>query len=317
MESRKLIQFGKSSLIVSMPRTWIDRNKLNKGDEVYLDVKSDELCIYPKKLSHAEQPKEITIIVTDKDSRMLEREIKTAYINNCNIITFVGDDIKLKTKEIRTIIQDLIAIEIMEQTPTKIVARDFLNMSQLSIEGLIRKMDIVIRDMMSDVKKVTKQEHYDNVVHQDDDVNRLSYLAFRVIRSALKNPLLAKSMEMDELTLLDSYRLGEYLEKIADECKRIARFLVNVKLPEKEKEDLLMIFTKLEKIYFEAMKSYYTKNTDSAFKYAATKKQILDDCDVFLNKHINTPLVPNIIEKMKNMNSYIHHILRVAYNRHV
>lgn len=315
MESRRLIQFGKSSLIVSLPKSWIERNNLKKGDEVYLNVHSDELSFYPKEKSHEEAQKEITIVITGKDERMLDREIKSAYINNYNSITFVGEGIKLKSKEIRKIIQDLIAIEIMEQTSTKIVARDFLNMSQISIEGLIRKMDIVIRDMMSDVRKATKQEHYENIVHQDDDVNRLSYLAFRAIRYAINHPIVARSMEMNEINLLDIYRLCEYLENIADESKRIARYSVRAKMSDKQKESLIEILTKIEKIYVETMKAYYTNNRESSLNLANNRKFVFDECDKFLHENEHIPYITNLTEKMKNLIALIHHVVRISYNK--
>src|SRR3989338_10259154 len=135
METRRLIQFGKSSLIISLPKAWIDRNKLKKGDLIYLDEKTDTLNIQPKVTEDTRCSREITIEVQNKDSRMLLNEITAAYINNYNMIIIRGERVASLAKEIRDIIHNLIALEIMEQTGTRIIARDFLNMKETSIEN--------------------------------------------------------------------------------------------------------------------------------------------------------------------------------------
>ena len=47
MEYRKLIRFGKSSLVISLPKGWTEKNKLGKGSLVYLDVNSEGLVVSP------------------------------------------------------------------------------------------------------------------------------------------------------------------------------------------------------------------------------------------------------------------------------
>ncbi|MBS3134491.1 AbrB/MazE/SpoVT family DNA-binding domain-containing protein, partial [Candidatus Woesearchaeota archaeon] len=49
MEHRNLIKFGNSSFVISLPKDWIDRNKLKKGDAIFIEQNgSENLIIIPK-----------------------------------------------------------------------------------------------------------------------------------------------------------------------------------------------------------------------------------------------------------------------------
>ena len=43
MEFRKIIAFGKSSFVVSLPKAWMVAHNLVKGDVVYLEEEDDDL----------------------------------------------------------------------------------------------------------------------------------------------------------------------------------------------------------------------------------------------------------------------------------
>ena len=42
MEFRKLISFGKTSFVMSLPKGWVVKNKLKKGDLIALEEREDE-----------------------------------------------------------------------------------------------------------------------------------------------------------------------------------------------------------------------------------------------------------------------------------
>ncbi|MBS3139253.1 phosphate uptake regulator PhoU, partial [Candidatus Woesearchaeota archaeon] len=176
MEYRKLISFGKSSFVISLPKTWVNGNKLKKGDTVFLDERNADLLLSPKEVNLEEEQKEITIEVDGKPVRRIQREIITAYVMHYKTIILVGNEIKDKAKDLQEFIQNLVALEIMEQTSRKIVAKDFLNMNDLSTDNIIRKMDIVTRAMLEDCKNMFTDDVYENINHRDNDVNRLRFL---------------------------------------------------------------------------------------------------------------------------------------------
>ena len=92
MEYRKLIKFGNSSHVISIPNNWVKKNKLKKGDLIYFEENGKGELILNSELKKEEhQLKEITINVNNKEASTIQREIMNAYINDIDIINIIGD----------------------------------------------------------------------------------------------------------------------------------------------------------------------------------------------------------------------------------
>ena len=192
MEYRKLISFGKSSFVISLPKAWIRKNKIEKGDLVYLEESGPNLLLSSKENAGKENEEKETVINVDgKTKEWIAREVCSAYILNFRKITFKGKEIRGKVRELQGIIQNLMALEVMEQSTDYIVAKDFLNMDKVSPNELIRKMDVVTRTMIKEARAIFKEENYDNLNERDKDVNRLYFLLYRSVLYNLENPMKA------------------------------------------------------------------------------------------------------------------------------
>ena len=250
-----------------MPRVWLERNKLNKGDLIFLNENSNnELILSPEIKKEKEEIREITINIENKGEKAIKREITAAYINNFNIIKVIGKDLQEKAKIIREGIHNHIALEIMEQTKTSIVTRDFLDMEKISIKNLIRRMDIILRDMLIDSKLTFKKDLFKNIYHRDEDLNRLTFLIFRATKYALNNHSVAESFKLTPIDLLNYWSVANCLENIGDEAKRITRFLRVTKLNEKEKKELIDIYSRVEQHYLDTLSAYYNEDKPLSFK---------------------------------------------------
>ena len=87
MNIRKLVKAGIASFTVSLPKEWIEKNKLKKGDSVYIVEKSaNELLLSTEMKEQPKELNEITIVTENKDLETIRREITSAYVNNCNNI---------------------------------------------------------------------------------------------------------------------------------------------------------------------------------------------------------------------------------------
>ena len=61
---RKLIGFGKNSYVVSLPKQWVEKNKLNKGDLISIDENKEGLLLKTNNVElKKEEPKTIWIIM--------------------------------------------------------------------------------------------------------------------------------------------------------------------------------------------------------------------------------------------------------------
>lgn len=310
MEYRKLISFGNSSYIISLPKAWVDKHKLVKGDLVYIDEKQDELSVFPGNHEVKEEPKEITIDITSKTDDAIRREITAAYSNNYGTITVIGEQLQSKADDIREYLHELVALEIMQQTSQKIVAKCFLNAKELSFNDMIRRMDIIIRAMFEDLAKNDGKEiDFKEIQARDTDVNRLFYIAQRVVRTAMKDPHLAKSLNLSLHQLMSDDKNIVNLEHIADELKRIARILSTEDLKKAENAEFLQILSNTAKIYNNVMKAYYLRNLKLSEEVAEASKVLLIESESLLKKTVR-PTLASLVEKLKSLQNHIRYIAR-------
>jgi phosphate uptake regulator len=311
VDFRKLISFGKTSFVTSIPKAWVVKNHLKKGDLIAVEEKDGNLILSAKKDNAAKSPEQKEVIITTdkKDIVRIKRELSSAYINSFNPIILTGKDITEKSLEVRNALNNLIALEVMEETSEKIIAKDFLNMDKISIQGAIKKMDLIIRSMIMDSKLIKSEEDYISVYHRDEDVNRLSFLVYRAVKYALDNPNAIKAYNTNTYELLHFWFIATYLEKIGDTAKRIARNLKDI--DPKNAAKLMGFYSLVEARYLDTMKSFYNNDIPFAFKIADSKKDTMIKVGEAVKN--SKPLVADTIVKMLQMIADIHDITRTTY----
>lgn len=323
MEYRKLIKFGNSSFIVSLPKIWVEKHNLKKGDSIHLNINGNgELMISPKIIESTKEKKGITIDTNNKDIFYIKREIISAYINNYQNIVITGESLMEKSIGIREILNELVALEIMEQSSTRISAKDFLDMDNISIQNIVRKIDMIVRSTLFDIKTLAKsrKKTAEIAYSRDKDINRLTILALRTIKYGINNSAFLNTNKAKPFELLELYTVATHLEKIADEAKRISKILDHfiqdhMKSNEEAQyfDELLNILIEIESVYINAMKSFYKKDRhlayDLAEKRSNTKQKLakLEDNKQFIQRS------KKIIEKMNVMLGHVHVITRLSY----
>ncbi len=316
MEYRKIIKFGNSSHVVSLPNVWLKRNKLNKGDTIYFEENGDSELIFTPKLSKQEKElKEIIINTNDKKVDRVKREIISAYLNDYTTIKISGDNIRKYEDDVRQTIQNLMALEIVEQGNNFIIAKDFLDINTISVDTIVRRMDTILRSMMEEIKNAKKNTNFLQIVNRDEDVNRLMFLGIRILRSSLKDPSTAKSLKITSYQVLEHWSIMNNIEKIADETKRLARYLDKIKREDKETfEKILSLYAKIETTYLDAMKAYYNQDIELAFSLSSAKKNLAEEFTMIYQKNYNKKNIPIITENLKETVSVIHNILRRVFS---
>lgn len=324
MDMRKLISFSKGSYIVSMPKSWVEKNKLKKGDLMAINENGCEIVITPNNAEmQKENSNEIVIDANSKSIEHLKSEIVSAYLNNFNSITIVSENLNKDVLEAKEIIRSLSGLEIMEQTNKKIVAKDILNINEISIKNIIRRMDVITRAMIEEAMQCAEgHDNYDVLHNRDADINRLYFLAFRVIKNALKNPRVAKAIGAEPWGLLSDRLILVRLETIADTQKRIARYLKHVALNRDSVTELEKLHFDIGERYKDVMKAYYNNDKKLALEIETTNKEKIKQCDKFLEKCACAPkkdasmkysahvALAKLVENMKVMATSIKYIAR-------
>ncbi len=312
VEFRKLIAFGKSSYVVSLPKKWVERNKLKRGDNIWVDVKKEKLVLSSKLEKENKQDKTITIFIDGKSDKDILRNIISAYINNYKNIILSGKELKDKSIVIREILHGLLALEIMEQTSNKMISRDFLDMNTVDIKGVLRKMDNITRSMLIDMKSCFDEKKAAHISDMDKDINRLSYLLYRAIKYKMNNPSPDKQFYMSNIDLLIAWQYGKLIEDICDNIKRISRVVEGVKF-KKQEPVVKELFNDFRNLYTNTLKAFYEKNKESALKLAHSKAKIIEKCNKLCEQKLNPDLVV-VIERIRSSTEIIHYLGRLIYS---
>ncbi len=286
IDFRKIIGFGNGGYVVSLPRTWVNKNKLKKGDSLTINEDSGTLTFSVNTEEEKKEEKIITIESGEKKLDRIKAEIVSAYLNNYTIIEVISKKNLTNAVDIKDILRNLAGLEIMEQTSTRMVAKDLISINEISVEGIIRRMDIIVRGMVDDCEKcISGDDRYEDIFQRDADVNRLFYLATRVIKNGLKNPRVAKILNREPHQLNTDSLIVIRLEKIADRQKRIARHIRGVNISKETEKELNMLCSEVKKSYLDVMKAYYTHNRDLAFDIELKNRQLIKNCMEFLDRN--------------------------------
>lgn len=327
MDMRKLISFSKGSYVVSMPKSWVQRNQLKKGDLMAVSENGSELVIAPNNMGQQKDiESEITINATGKDMDHLKAEIVSSYLNNYNTINIISENLNEDAAKIKEIIRNLSGLEIMEQSTKRITAKDLININDISIRNIIKRMDMITRAMIDDSMLAAKgHDTYDVLHSRDVDVNRLYFLAHRVIKNAMKNPKVLKAIGTEPWKLLCDKMVLVRIEAIADTQKRIARYLKYANLGREAQTELERLHFMMAQKFADVMKAYYTTDVKLAMEIEVTNKDRIKLLDKFLEKHTNTPLgkdlkskyssqvaIAKTMENLKIMANSIKYISRIV-----
>ncbi len=299
---RRLVKAGQASHTISLPKEWLDRHKLKKGDLVYLYEKGDkELTITPESKADEQVPqKEITIPVDDKDLSTIQREITSAYINNYNTIILNGQSVTKLTKDIRKMLHDFVALEVADQTTNSIIAKDLLNLKEISIDKTLRRMDMLVRSMIQDgIGSLENAELAQSVFVRDYEVNRAYFLLMRLLKSSLQNKQIADFFQLSNEKVLSYYYLTINLENYADCAKQLADYLVK----EKKKDKVKGVLQKVEKSYLDVMKAYFTRDKKVADGVALQREDLLKEAG---------ELPPGVAELFRTMVTLTNNVARLV-----
>jgi phosphate uptake regulator len=326
MDYRKLVKFGQSSFVISLPKEWIVKNKLGKGSIIYVDQKPRELRIFTEETA-VEEKKEITIETSNKNLGQIRKEIIAAYLNNYSIMNIVGSSLKDNLQEIREIIHGLVAVEAVEQSSDRIIAEDFLDMKTQSIDSLIQRMDVTLRAMFTEFTDGITIKGSKTLVQRDKDVNRLYFLSIKVLRYFLDNPQHDVS-GVPNSRLASKWWVVTFMENIGDDIKSLGNALSKLKNTGEEgkiKIKFIKLIATIYEFYLKTMKFGYKNDAASAYKLSDDKNSLkksvilltkeIKKYDIDKEKITSDYLVVGSLTEMSNsLIENVYSILKMVFN---
>ena len=238
---RRLQKIG-SSILVSLPKEWVDANNLDKSSQVELETGQDSLSISANK--EIRPTKELVISYPLPKDENIVADITGAYLLGYDIIQInsksiiPGED----REKIRNSMRRLVGMEIIEEDSSKINMQFLLDASTLNPEKILKRMSSIALGMYDDVAIGLISDDKSNLqtlAKRDVEVNRQYFLLVRLIRSTLVDKKLANVFNLENIDVLDYRVAANLLENAGDTIVELADSIYNSSL---SKEYLKKIF---------------------------------------------------------------------------
>jgi phosphate uptake regulator len=119
---------------------------------------------------------------------------------------------------------------VLEETGDRVVIRDLLDSSELSIHNAVTRMNLIADSMLADAAAALTGDDdlAADVIERDDDVDRLYMMVSRIFRATLRNPKAAEELGLPREVCFDYHSSARQLERIADHATKIAHLSLNL-----------------------------------------------------------------------------------------
>ena len=241
-EQRKLQMTGGSTYILSLPKEWVTRNKLQKGSLLVLAEEDDgSLSLFPSKHEKPEKKNEalIRVSTSDKPDAVMRKAI-SAYLVGYSILNVRTQGQQPLAVGLRNYLKSfarsyLVGTEIVTDSPTDLTLQILLNYPELSVESALRRMAIIAVSMHREAVASLKNLDYSAakaVVETDREVNRFSLYILRLLKMAVTNIRLVKEVGLSNPRECLGYRIiAKSVERTADHATKIAENVLSLKNP--------------------------------------------------------------------------------------
>ena len=285
MERRKIMALGQSSRVISLPIEWLNRNNLDKGNYVSLDVRDGTLVVHPE--SNVREDVKIIKLAIEVDENIdsIIRKIIGAYLNGFTIIKLRSAGIFSveQQKAIRQIVGTLYMM-IIESETSNIVLETLIDESKVSVSSGVERMHLITSSMLRDI--LISIRNWDKalartVTSLEEDVDQLTFFLIRIIRGAIVSPSLVNMLGLDNLDCLDYLTLVYRIEQIADHATSIANSVISLIDSERSiPENIMTTLIKSAEIAFAsydmAIQCYLSKDIEPTNVIIDKQKEIED-----------------------------------------
>ncbi len=263
---RRLQQTGGkegSSFLIIVPKEWVLRQDLHKGDPVVVAEREDGCLIIDPRLPKAGETRSTTAAMESN----LRWVITSKYLLGFDEIKITSKD-SITNKErdmIKKIISRFVALEITDEDENQIVVQCLVDPSTLPVHNTMRRMNLIATRMLNDSLTAYfegDEKLANDVLQRDEEVDRLFFLIVRELRLAIQYPRMSETMNITPVAALDFRLAAQYIERIADLAVDIAT-KTNKPL---EKRSI----KKIDKIV-ETTKEMLTKSFGNLFKFDSEK----------------------------------------------
>ena len=229
---RRLQKIG-SSILVCLPKEWVDANNLQKSSQVEIETGQDSLSVTVNKENRPS--KQVVISYPLPKDENIVADITGAYLLGYDIIKIQRKkSIPIEDREkIRNTMRRLVGMEIIEEDSSNVTMQFLLDVTTLQTDKILNRISSIALSMFNDVLMGLTSDDKSNLLalsNRDVEVNRQYFLLVRLIRSTMIDRRLAGVFNLENIDILDYRIAANLLENAGDTTVELSNLIANTSL---------------------------------------------------------------------------------------
>ncbi len=255
---RRLQKIG-SSILVTLPKEWVDANNLKKSSEIEIETSQNSLSITANK--DTRPSKELVISYPLPKEENIVADITGAYLLGYDIIKIKGKtSIPIEDREkIRESMRRLVGVEIVEEESSSITIQFLLDATSLNPEKILKRMSTIAIGMFNETVEGLVSDDKTNLQtmsNRDIEINRQYFLLVRLIRSTMVDRRLASVFNLENIDILDYRIAANLLEMAGDTIVELANLISKTTVSKVELKKIYNIVKDIENIYKKSIDAF-------------------------------------------------------------
>ena len=264
MPARKAIEMGEGTILVSLPKDWVRKNGIKKGDTLSVEELSGRKLLVRPFEGGEGVPKQISIEYPGDDLSQVTNDVTGAYLLGYDIIKVEGGKVISREDRggIKATIGRLVGLEIMDEDSKRITMQFLLEPTAIIPERIVLRMSGLLDGMLKDMAEALAKgdsKLLALVGERDDEVDRLYFLLVRATRAAIVRPEVAEGYGLSPVDLLDYRVLASFLESIGDAITELSHKLHAKESPKQLAKEYSSAVSKLSTMNDLATQGFITR----------------------------------------------------------
>ena len=275
---RRLQRIG-SSILVSLPKEWVDANKLDKSSQVELETGQDSISISAN--TEIRPTKELVISYPLPKEENVVADITGAYLLGYDVIQINSNSIIPggDREKIRNSMRRLVGMEIIEEDASHINMQFLLDATTLNPEKILKRMSSIALGMFDEVSLGLISDDKSNLQtmsKRDVEVNRQYFLLVRLIRSTLVDKRLANAFNLENIDVLDYRVAANLLENAGDSIVELSNLIYDSSLSKEYRKKIFSVVKDFNKFAEKSIDAFTTPDRLLAIEAISLHKQFED-----------------------------------------